>query len=211
MKLKADDIKAYLKAVTKKVEEEKNYLSELDRKLGDGDHGVTMSIGFTAVDKKMDELKDEQKIKPILTSAGMSFLDAVGSSVGPLYASGLLKAGNSVGDKEELSDEDIVTLWSSFVDGVEHRSGAKVGDKTILDTLIPFRESLTDSTDTTDVLEQFKEAVEAGKKGMEETEQMQSSIGRSSRLGERSIGTKDPGATSAYLIIQAFLDYMQSV
>ncbi|MCC5895611.1 MAG: dihydroxyacetone kinase subunit L [Alkalibacterium sp.] len=211
MNLNADHLTRYLKTVVEKIEEEKNYLSELDRKLGDGDHGVTMSIGFNAVNKKLDELTDEKKVKTVLTSAGMSFLDAVGSSVGPLYASGFIKAGNALGDKEELTDEDIFSLWTSFVDGVEHRSGAKVGDKTILDTLIPFRESLKETSDSDGIVERFSKAVKAGKSGMEETENMQSNIGRSSRLGERSIGTKDPGATSAYLIIQTFLSYIESL
>jgi len=210
VELKANDIIAYLKDVVDVIEEKKNYLSELDRKLGDGDHGVTMSIGFTAVNKKLDELKDETSIKKILNTTAMSFLDAVGSSVGPLYASGFMRAANAVGDKEVLEEDDIISMWTSFAEGVEQRSGAKVGDKTILDTLVPFKDELKDADGAVDFIDQYSQAVTAGKTGMEETENMQSKIGRSSRLGERSIGAQDPGATSAYLIIDTFLNYLKN-
>lgn len=210
MNLNAEQIMAYLKEVVRVIESEKNYLSDLDRKLGDGDHGVTMSIGFKAIDKKLEELNEEKKVSTILKNAGMSFLDAVGSSVGPLYASGFLKAGNALGDKEILEDQDIVTLWIEFADGVALRSGAKVGDKTILDTLVPFRNSLKESDASSNLLERFEIAVEAGRSGMEQTKTMQSSIGRSSRLGERSVGTIDPGSASAHYIISTFKKYIES-
>jgi dihydroxyacetone kinase-like protein len=208
----ADDFKRFLKAVVYEVEEKKDYLSELDRKLGDGDHGVTMSIGWQAIDEKLNnELKDEEDISKICITAGRTFLSAVGSSVGPLYATGLLRGAKAIQNKVDLTEADIKEFWIAFIDGIKERGKAEVGDKTMVDTLQPALECLQEyNPQSTDFLKAFSETVGAAKKGMESTKDLLSKKGRSSRLGERSIGNQDPGATSAFLILNAFLTTVQS-
>ncbi|RDW20635.1 dihydroxyacetone kinase subunit DhaL [Oceanobacillus chungangensis] len=206
MSLSAREYLNYFKQVTEVIENEKDYLCELDRKLGDGDHGVTMSIGWQSVNEKLDtELLDETDCGKISSVVGMTFLNAVGSSVGPLYATGFIKGAKVLKNKTELTDSDIAEFWVAFVNGVKERGKAQVGDKTIVDTLDPFAKKLEAKfAESQDILAAFSEAVQAGERGMESTKDLISKIGRSSRLGERSLGVQDPGATSAYLIIETF-------
>ncbi|MFC7394031.1 dihydroxyacetone kinase subunit DhaL [Scopulibacillus cellulosilyticus] len=209
----ANDLKQFFKNVVEMIEDKKDYLSELDRKLGDGDHGVTMSIGWQAVNEQLDsDLKDEEDCTKISMAVARTFLSAVGSSVGPLYATGLLRGAKIAGNKSELNDSDLVNYWAAFVDGVKERGGAEVGDKTMMDTLIPFSETLKKQfTETGEASLAFESAVEAAKQGMESTKDLLSKKGRSSRLGERSKGAIDPGAASAYLILSIFLDSIKSL
>ncbi|MFG6150325.1 dihydroxyacetone kinase subunit DhaL [Halobacillus sp. B23F22_1] len=204
MSVNAKEFIQYFKKVVEVMENEKDYLCELDRKLGDGDHGVTMSIGWQAVNKTLnDELAEESDCGKISSSVGMTFLNAVGSSVGPLYATGFMRGGKAIKGKKELIDEDLKAYWIAFTDGVRDRSQAKVGDKTMIDTLAPFEKVLSDSQ-SSDFQAVFTEALEAGEKGMKSTVDLASNIGRSSRLGERSVGVQDPGATSVYFILSTF-------
>ncbi|MEI2362463.1 dihydroxyacetone kinase subunit DhaL [Priestia megaterium] len=213
MKLTAEDLKAFLKDVVNVMEENKDYLSELDRKLGDGDHGVTMSIGWQAINEKLEgELQSEQDCGKICITAGRTFLSAVGSSVGPLYATGFLRGGKVFQNKSELTDKDLKDFWVAFIEGVKDRGKAEVGDKTMIDTFQPALESLTSNFDkTNDFSLAFLQAVSDGEAGMKSTKDLLSKRGRSSRLGERSLGCQDPGATSAFLILSSFLTTINSV
>ena len=125
----------------------------------------------------------------------MTFLNAVGSSVGPLYATGFLRGAKVIKNKSLLTDKDLVEFWIAFGKGVKERGQAEVGDKTMIDTLDPVVKVLEENiTETQDFLSIFKKAVSAGEEGMKSTIEMISKIGRSSRLGERSKGI--PGSWS---------------
>ncbi|MCE4092499.1 dihydroxyacetone kinase subunit DhaL [Priestia aryabhattai] len=213
MKFTAEDLKTFLKNVVNVIEENKDYLSELDRKLGDGDHGVTMSIGWQAIDEKLNgELQSEQDCGKICITTGRTFLSAVGSSVGPLYATGFLRGAKVFQNKSELTGEDLKDFWIAFIEGIKERGKAEVGDKTMIDTLQPALESLEHNfNQTNDFRKSFLQAVSDGEKGMESTKNLLSKRGRSSRLGERSVGCQDPGATSAFLILSMFLTTINSV
>ena len=138
MKMTADELKIFLINVVTMIEEQKDYLCELDRKLGDGDHGVTMSIGWQAINDKLnDELKDEQDCGKIAIMTGRTFLSAVGSSVGPLYATGFMRGAKAFQGKSELNDVELKDFWVAFVEGIKERGKAEVGDKTMVDSLQP--------------------------------------------------------------------------
>ena len=207
MNFTSKDFLDYFKQVAEVMETEKDYLCELDRKLGDGDHGVTMSIGWRAVNEKLNnELANETDIGKISSLVGMTFLNAVGSSVGPLYATGFINGGKVVKGKSEINDIDLTKYWLAFINGIKDRGKAQVGDKTIVDTIDPAAKSLEASfAESQDFLSAFNDAVLAGEEGMKSTKDLVSKIGRSSRLGERSKGVQDPGATSAYMILDTFL------
>lgn len=213
MTMTAEQFKVFLSNVVAMIEEQKEYLCELDRKLGDGDHGVTMSIGWQAVNEKLNgELKEEQDCGKIAIMAGRTFLSAVGSSVGPLYATGFMRGGKILQGKIEVNDEELKDFWVAFVGGIKERGQAEVGDKTMVDTLQPTSEALQlKFTESGNFMEAFREAVAAGKEGMESTKDILSKRGRSSRLGERSLGTIDPGAASSFMILETFLTTMESM
>ncbi|EMR07031.1 PTS-dependent dihydroxyacetone kinase, ADP-binding subunit dhaL [Bhargavaea cecembensis DSE10] len=211
MVLTAQDFRNYFKQIVEMIEEEKDYLCELDRKLGDGDHGVTMSIGWQAVNEKLDnELSQEEDCSKVSIVAGKTFLSAVGSSVGPLYATGFMRGAKEIKGQTEVNEEDLVNYWVAFGKGIKERGQAEVGDKTMVDTLEPFFRTLEEEyASSRDFSESFSRAVDAAKAGMESTKDLLSKRGRSSRLGDRSIGAQDPGATSAYLIVSKFQEYLQ--
>nr|WP_274655176.1 dihydroxyacetone kinase subunit DhaL [Paenibacillus humicola] len=200
-------MKEIFNRVADRIEAEKDWLSELDRALGDGDHGVTMSTGWQAIRKKLDDFGEGSECAELFKAAGMTFLSAVGSSVGPLYATAFMRGAAALQGKRELDEDDIIAFWTAAVKGIQERGKAQAGDKTMLDTWMPIVEALqAGKSEGKDIATTLKEASAAGKRGMEATKDMLSRLGRSSRLGDRSLGHQDPGATSAYLIFSAFCD-----
>ncbi|CAH0122694.1 MULTISPECIES: dihydroxyacetone kinase subunit DhaL [unclassified Paenibacillus] len=210
MNLSFEDFKYTLYRIAARIEEEKDYLSELDRALGDGDHGVTMSIGWKAIVQTLDQAQ-ESDFAQLCRDMAMSFLNAVGSSVGPLYATAFLRGGAQLQGKKQLDEEDIVQFWVAAVEGIRERGKAEIGDKTMIDTWIPAVEALTKArNEGNDVISSFEAAVKAGETGMKQTAELLSKKGRSSRLGERSIGHMDPGAVSAYMILSTFFEGLKN-
>ena len=194
------------------IERSKDYLSELDRAVGDGDHGVTMSLGFQAIKDKLDELAAETDCGALSKAMGMTFLNAVGSSVGPLYATAFLRGSVILAGKSELTDEDVTGFWTAAVNGIAERGKAKAGDKTMMDTWLPAIEALQLAREQGgDADACMQAAAAAGKKGMEATAAMESKLGRASRLGERALGHLDPGAVSAAILLTAFAERLEQL
>ena len=210
MTLTSEAYKSFILALTTLFEEQKDNLCELDRKIGDGDHGVTMNIGYQAVKNTINnELQEQDDIAKISVAVGKSFLDAVGSSVGPLYASGYLKAAVAVKNQTELDEPGLYQFWIAFSKGIKDRGKAEIGDKTMIDTLEPFYLALEDAqSQNIQFKDVFNTALEKAKKGMESTKDIVSNKGRSKRLGHRSQGHVDPGAMSAYLMLDTFKSYV---
>ncbi|TBL81134.1 dihydroxyacetone kinase subunit DhaL [Paenibacillus thalictri] len=199
--------KQILLKIGQRVEEEKDYLSDLDRVIGDGDHGVSMAIGWTAIKDKLQELENENDLGTICQSVAKAFLNAVGASVGPLYGTAFLRGSQILKGKTTLTEEEIVKFWSAAVAGMQQMGKAEVGDKTMMDTWVPIAAALEHSLRNGEQWPAaLDRAVEAGRKGMESTRDMVSNKGRSGRLGDRSKGHIDPGAASALIIFTAFAD-----
>ena len=207
-----DQYKQYLYDVIEMIENEKDYLSDLDRKIGDGDHGVTMSIGWQAVKEKLEnELKEETDGGEISKIVAKTFRNTVGSSVGPLYATGFLRGSKVLKGKTALADQDLFNFWIAFGEGIKERGQAEVGDKTMIDSIDPFVQSLKLQRDRQSFEHAMDKALRDAKRGMLSTKDMVSKKGRSSRLGDRSKGFQDPGATSAYLIMECFQKSLSGV
>ncbi len=201
-----EQVLVWLKLTAKVIEENKEYLTELDAAIGDAEHGISMARGFQKVASQLPALADKD-IGTILKSAGSTFLSATGGAGGTIFATFFMEAGKAVSEKTELDTADLAAALQAGLAGVAKRGGAKPGDKTMLDTLAPavatFDHALSAGADATDALAQ---AVAAAKQGMLATAQMIAKKGRASYLGERSLGHQDPGATSMYLILKALQD-----
>jgi len=184
----------------------KDYLTELDSPIGDADHGINMDRGFKKVAEKLPTVAATD-IGNILKTVGMTLMSSVGGASGPLYGTFFMKSGMALASKEELTDEDLVELITTGVDGILQRGRAQLQDKTMYDTWYPalqaLKESFAAGMDTTAAL---SKAVDAAEAGMKATIPLQARKGRASYLGERSIGHQDPGSTSTYLILKALLD-----
>ena len=194
------------------VEKEKDYLSELDRATGDGDHGVTMSIGWNAVKEKITTLDDNLTFDKICIQIASSFLSAVGASAGPLYATALMRGGAKLKDLSVINSSHISDFFEAAANGIQDRGKANLGDKTMLDVWFPAAEKIKEtSNNTEDIIEILEKGSHAANESMLSTKEMLSKKGRSSKLGERSKGHIDPGAASSALIFKTFHEAVQNL
>jgi len=209
MQIGAQVIKNTIMEISEQLDKNLDYLTELDAKIGDGDHGINMSNGFKKIKQKLSE-SEQDDIGQILITTGKVLLNEIGGAMGPLYGGAFVKAGTALKGKDSLGKEDIAAMFSAFLESVKSLGGAKVGDKTMVDTLQPFVDTLGEQVKTKDLDEAFDKALASAKKGMESTKDMVSNIGRSSRLLERSKGHLDVGAVSSYIILETFSKNLKS-
>ncbi|MDR7315462.1 dihydroxyacetone kinase subunit DhaL [Brevibacillus nitrificans] len=201
-----EDVQAILQAVGKRMDENKDFLCQLDGALGDGDIGLTMSNGFRAVN---DQLRTSAggDIGKALMSAALEMGEAVASTMGTLMSSALFRAGKAIQGKTELTTVDVIAFFQAIVQGLKERGRANVGDKTILDSLVPAVDAMEVShSEGKSLGEIMLVASEAADKGAKETIEMQSRHGRAARYLERSIGHQDPGAAVGALLVKGFSD-----
>lgn len=195
--------------MAKAVIENREYLTDLDRAIGDGDHGINMSKGFQAVLSKLDDMRDKD-LGTILKTVAMTLISTVGGASGPLYGTAFLRAATAVDGKMDIDKTDILNIFEKAIEGVQTRGKAQVGEKTILDSLVPAYEALKKSYEKEGGnLEAFRAAEEAALKGVEYTKTIVAKKGRASYLGERSIGHQDPGATSTYIMIKSIKNILE--
>lgn len=201
-----EQIIQWIQAIALVLEQNKNYLTELDAAIGDADHGINMNRGFQKVMSQLPSVADKD-IGSILKTVSMTLISSVGGASGPLYGTMFLRSSTAVAGKSELTDEDMVALLQAAVDGIIQRGKANLGDKTMLDALSPaseaFKQAVANNASTQEALQQ---AVAAAEEGMKNTIPLVAKKGRASYLGDRSANHQDPGATSAYLILKTLLE-----
>lgn len=197
-------------AICDTIEDQKEYLSDLDGAIGDGDHGVNMAKCFRLVKAKLDETPDEE-FATIINNVAMVVLNSVGGAMGALYGTLFMRMAQASTGKTELGLEDLTLMFQEAEKGILEIGQASVGDKTLVDTLSPAVRSLEDDVKAgaslPAALKNFEEAAE---KGMLSTKDLIAKMGRASRLGERTIGHQDAGATSCCLILKAMATAFQS-
>jgi dihydroxyacetone kinase-like protein len=187
---------------------EKDYLTELDGAIGDADHGITMLLGFGAVSSELARSDlDDMPPSTVMTIAASGFLNAVGASTGPLYATAFLRAAQALETRQSLDVAGQVAVLQAIALGIQERGKGQRGDKTMLDTWIPAAEAGSAALGrASGPAELWREVVAAGEGGAAATRSMVAIRGRAARLGERSLGHVDPGAASAVLILKAMRD-----
>ena len=191
-----------IRAIAERMEAEKDYLTQLDNEIGDGDHGINMARGFKAVLDKLPELENGD-IGALLKGTGMQLVSNVGGASGPLYGTAFMKAGNVLKGKSEMEAADFAAALEAAIGGVKLRGKSTEGEKTMLDSLTPAHKALAAAIeDGANLKDAMQKAVEAAAGGVEYTKTIVATKGRASYLGERSIGHQDPGATSSLFILQ---------
>lgn len=204
-----DQIVKWLENSAAVLNENKDYLTQLDSAIGDADHGTNMARGFKKVMEKLPSVADKD-IGNILKTTGMTLISSVGGASGPLYGTFFMRSGMAVAAKEELSDEDLLKLLEAGVEGIVQRGRAQLEDKTMIDAWYPALDALRSAMKNgSNTVEALKAGVAGAEKGMKATIPLQAKKGRASYLGERSIGHQDPGATSSYLMLNALLETLQ--
>jgi dihydroxyacetone kinase-like protein len=176
-------------------------LTELDSAIGDADHGSNMARGMNAV---MDKLGEPTAIDQLFTTVGMTLVSSVGGASGPLYGTFFLRFGTTVGAETSIDGEALSAALRAGLAGIEARGKAEVGDKTMVDALVPALGALDASLASSDDASAAAEAAfHAAERGRDATEPLVARKGRASYLGDRSAGHVDPGATSTAYLFQA--------
>ncbi len=205
---------AWLRLAADRLHDQARALTQLDQAIGDGDHGINMDRGFTAIVAMLDRhaaasdgASSGQAVGALLREAGQTLIRTVGGASGPLYGTAFLRAAAVYAHAEKPSIADTVSAMRAATDGIGALGRATTGEKTMLDALVPAvtaaQAALEAGKDDPAVLGAARDAAEAGAQA---TIPMLATKGRASYLGERSIGHQDPGATSAALLVGALAD-----
>ena len=207
--MNASDIRQMLVYIAEAIHREEAYLTSLDSAIGDGDHGITMRLGFQAVREKVNGLAESADMDGILRGAGFAFMGAAGGAIGVLLGKMLMAAGASLKGKQEMGAAEFRDLLGSMEAALVAAGKVKPGDKTLLDAVHGANQALTAGLPQ-DLVGALKKAAEGARLGAESTAQMPARVGRSSRLGDRALGHPDPGATSFYLILRSMGEFVEA-
>lgn len=203
MLLSKPEIVKMFRKVAAVWQENKVYLSEIDSRFGDGDHGVTIGKIAGLIEKKLDAWEDED-IEAFLEDLGDSTMEIGGGSAGPLYGTMIGGLSEPLSGTDSISAETLKDMFAGSLSAMEDITTAKVGDKTMMDALIPAVAAARAAQD--DCLSVLEAAREAAAKGAKDSEQYVSKFGRARSYKEQTIGTPDAGAVSTSLFFMGLCD-----
>lgn len=201
-----DDIRRMIRSAADKIRANRDELSKLDSAIGDGDHGTTIARAMGIAEKVIEEA---QKIEPkgLLKDVGWGVMGVDGGATGPLLGSFLMGLSDGVGEQDVIDCRTLAAMFEAGLAGVRRQSKAQIGDKTMMDALVPAVDALRQAADEgKSIKEALHKAAEAAENGAVSTKEFRARFGRAKNLGERTIGCQDPGATSIALIFQGFLE-----
>jgi len=202
-----DDVDLVLKTMATTIVDNAEYFAQLDSIVGDGDFGFSLRNGFEVVVADYDSF-DRSSIGTMLKKIGIVISGKVGGVSGPIWGTAFLRAGAAAGDKTELAAEDVIAMLRAAITGIMARGGASLGEKTLLDALVPATDSLEAALGDPSMqgdhgVAALQRAADVAVKAAEETKGMLAMRGRAAYTGERSIGSVDAGATAIGVILQA--------
>ncbi len=205
-RLAAGIVEAWLRRSAAVIHERRTWLTDLDAAIGDGDHGINLDRGFSAVIADLDALTTPpDDPAALLVAAGRRILGAVGGASGALYGRGLIRAGESVAGGPPPRDGAVLALGAA-IDAIAALGRAAPGDKTMLDALIPALAALRTASTGEPGASAFLRAADAADTGAAATIPLVARKGRASYLGERSAGHLDPGAASSAILLRCLAD-----
>jgi dihydroxyacetone kinase-like protein len=192
--------------VARKMEESKDLLTQADKAIGDGDHGVGMARGFESVRQKLDG-QSFGNIGDLLKSIGRALMTSIGGAAGAVFGTFFTGAAKNLEGKCEFNSETLSLMLLDGLQAVKDRGKAKTGDKTMVDALEPAawksKELRSSPLDEALIV-----VAEEARQGMEKTKEMVATIGKAKSLGQRSLGHPDPGSVSTYLILKSMMEYL---
>ena len=202
MSLDAAWARRWIELAAADVAQQRDYLVDLDRAIGDGDHGENMDRGFKAAVEALGQAQPAS-VAEVLKTVAKTLMSTVGGAAGPLYGTAFLRASKAAGDGE-LDGVGVAAVIAGALDGIQARGKATTGEKTMVDAWTPALEAARAAAESgSDPAAVLEAAATAAESGAAATEPMRATKGRASYLGERSIGHLDPGAVSTSLILRA--------
>ena len=205
--LSSTEVRDMMLAVADKIIESEPILTDADRALGDGDHGVGMERGMKAVKEKLTGEEPGADVGKVFMNVGMAMMSSMGGASGAVFGTLFRSGGKAIKGAEAFTGDEAITFFSEASAGVMDRGGAKPGDKTMVDALEPARKAaqLCAGQTLPEVLIAVADAAEAGK---EESKEMIATMGRAKTLGEKSLGKPDAGAVSVAIIAATMRDFV---
>lgn len=199
-------VERYLERAARALRRHRVLLDRLDTALGDGDHGENMAVGFDAVLATIADAPPDTDLATLLRAVGHALVSSVGGASGPLYGSAFIEAGFTVGPRQVFDGPTLADALDAAARGLSRRGRCSEGDKTIFDALAPGARAFRRSLDAGQpAAASLREAARAAYAGMRATTPLVARRGLALRLGERSRGHQDPGATSCFLLLRAMV------
>ncbi|WP_435095372.1 dihydroxyacetone kinase subunit DhaL [Halarchaeum sp. P4] len=193
-----------LERIDERLHDEQEYLTELDSRVGDADHGNNLARGISAVTEKRDDLA-EMSIDEAVKTVGTTLVSEVGGAAGPLYGGSVMSASQEL--EGGLDEETAVAFAQAYLEKLTDRGGARPGDKTMVDAVTPAVHTFTRAVEEDELppVDALAKAVDAARRGVAYTVPLRASKGRASYLGLRAVGHRDPGATSTLFVLEELL------
>ena len=202
MSLDAAWARRWIELAAVDIAEQRDYLGDLDRAIGDGDHGENMDRGFKAAVEALGQAQPAS-VAEVLKTVAKTLMSTVGGAAGPLYGTAFLRASKAAGDGD-LDGAGVAAVIAGALDGIQARGKATTGEKTMVDAWTPALDAARAAAESgADAVATLQAAATAAEAGAAATEPLRATKGRASYLGERSIGHLDPGAVSTSLILRA--------
>lgn len=208
--LNAADARNMLLYIADKIIAKKPYLTEIDSAIGDGDHGIGMAGGMQKAKRKLLQMEEEKNVYALFEAAGTAMLMSMGGASGVIFGSLYLAGAKGMEAKEMITAEDIAKMERKSLGAIQERGKAEVGDKTMVDALVPAVEAMETNCGKS-LLEMLRAAEAAAEQGVEDTKKYQAKFGRAKSLMERAVGYQDAGATSVWLIFQGMREFVEGV
>ncbi|MGA3029161.1 MAG: dihydroxyacetone kinase subunit DhaL [Candidatus Limnocylindrales bacterium] len=201
------DVDLVLKTMATTIVDNAEYFAQLDSVVGDGDFGFSLRNGFEVVVADYDTF-DRSSVGAVFKKIGLVIAGKVGGVSGPIWGTAFLRAGVAAADRTELAPEDVIAMLRAAITGIMARGGASLGEKTLLDALVPATDSLEAAIGDPAMqgdrgVKAIQRAADVATKAAEDTKSMLAMRGRAAYTGERSIGSVDAGATAIGVILQA--------
>lgn len=204
MQFQVEQAIEWFKKTNSKLQANKDYITNLDQAIGDGDHGINMARGFNDVIQKINETEEYESVSDVIQDVAMTVISKVGGAAGPLYGTAYLKMSVALKGKEVVDHQAFTEALSAGIEGIEQRGKVKVGEKTLLDVWYPvtalFRAESNVDADT---------LKKVAKSAMDKTKETLATKGRAAYLKQRSIGHIDPGATSSYYLFLSLAEVIE--
>ncbi|UJL47427.1 dihydroxyacetone kinase subunit L [Virgibacillus sp. NKC19-16] len=207
--LSVAQVKEMFLYVGKQIIENKPLLTEVDSAIGDGDHGIGMSVGFSKAEEDLSQ-KECKSINDIFKTIGMSMINSMGGASGVIFGTLFTGGVKKLDAKETLDLQLMADIFEKSLEAIKTRGKASLGDKTMIDALEPAVEGLKESADKpVSLLEGLKNAEEKAAEGVESSKEYVAKFGRAKSLGERAIGHQDAGATTIWIIFKSMREWLE--
>lgn len=202
----ANHFKSLFETFIEIAQQNEQYLGDLDSLNGDGDLGITFKKVMNSMSNSLNTMEHSTDIGVMLKEGSMDIFENAASTMGTLLASGFNSAGKALKGAEKLEKAELVLFYTGFVEGIQRRGKAKLGEKTILDVLIPVQQYLVNSSEL-DLKVLLTKASEVAEKAVEDTKLLKAVHGRAARYENASEGLYDPGSVAGMLITKGFKQY----